>query len=155
MQEKNGSICCPPEERASRQPSGEQRQKPGATGEGEYFHVVLRDKNQFSEFRSQDVGDAGHTTRVAGKRNNGTWDTLKWLIKKTDAHIDRQGYLRADREKEQHILSQLGSVPRHKNADIFQAKPRKNIPEKDKPTSDQKKARMKNIEKAQQARRSS
>jgi hypothetical protein len=140
------------EERSSRQPKGRQRKKPGTTGEGEYFHVVVRDKNQFEDFRSQDVGDSGHSIRVAGKRKNGSWDTQKWLIKKTDAHIDRQGYLRADREKEQKVLSQLGSVPRHTGEDIFKSSPRKNVPEKNKPTAAQKKARAENIKKAQQSR---
>ena len=42
----------------------------------------------------------------------------------------------------------------HVKADMFEAKPRPNVPEKDKPTEAQKKARKENIKKAQKARHS-
>lgn len=141
-----------PQQRAKRQPEGRQRQKPGMSGEGDYYHVEVRSKNQFQTFRTQDVGDAGHSQRVAGKRSSGSWATQKWLISKNDAHVDEQGYLRADRKEEQEILEQLGSVPRHFKGDHFKASPRPNVAEKDKPTAAQKKARKENIKKAQRAR---
>ncbi len=55
-------------QRSLAQPKGRQRKKPGATGEGEYYHVVLRPKEGFVTFRTQDVGRKGHTLRVAGKK---------------------------------------------------------------------------------------
>ena len=51
------------------------------------------------------------------------------------------------------ILSQLGSIPKIIKGDIFKAKPRKNIPKRLKPTPAMKKARKRNIRKAQAARR--
>lgn len=141
------------EERAKRQPEGRQRSKPATKGEGDYYHVVVRDKYPFEEFRTQDVGSEGHTLRVAGKRENGSWDTVKWLINKKDAHVNGAGYLHSNRKKTEEVLNSLGSVPRHVKGDIFRAKPRESIPEKDKPTPAQKQARQENIQKAQQAKK--
>lgn len=58
----------------------------------------------------------------------------------------------ADTAEAREALEQLGSKPEHVKADIFAAKDRPNIPEKEKPTSAQQHARMENIKKAQEAR---
>jgi hypothetical protein len=50
-------------------------------------------------------------------------------------------------------LEQLGSEPIHVKGDIFEAKPRPNIPEAEKPTTAQRSAQMCNIKKAQAALR--
>lgn len=142
------------EERSSKQPKGRRRQKPGTTGHGEYYHVIVRPKNAFKVFRTHDVGSTGHTKRVAGQLPTGNWETQKWLIPKEDAYVNRSGYLKSDREKTQEILNQLQRIPRHSRGDVFVAKPRKKTPEKDKPTTAQKRARKKNIQKAQEAKRS-
>lgn len=34
-----------------------QRMKPGTTGEGDYYHVIVRPKEEFEKFRTQDVGN--------------------------------------------------------------------------------------------------
>ena len=57
--------------RARRQPEGRKRKKPGSTGEGDYYHVTVRPKEQFSSFRTQDVGRKGHSQRLAGRRSSG------------------------------------------------------------------------------------
>lgn len=137
------------EERARAQPEGREREAPGA-GEGDYYRVVVRDKDQFQTFRTHDVGDPGHVQRLAGKRESGSWDTQAWLILKEDAHVEN-GRLVADTEDVQKVLDELESTPRHTSGDRFEAEPRRNVPEKDKPTKAQQKARQKNIRKAQQA----
>jgi len=109
------------QERSSRQPTGQHRTKPGRKGEGDYFHVVVRDKNQFEKFRTQDVGHNGHSLRVAGQRPNGNWQTVKWLIAKSDATIVN-GYLHGTRDKTRKLLSQFHYVPRHVTGDIFRTK---------------------------------
>ena len=48
-----------PRQRALVQPEGRKRAKPGTTGEGEYFHIILRPKDEFTTFRYQDVGEKG------------------------------------------------------------------------------------------------
>jgi len=66
----------------------QRRAKPGGRGTGRYFHIALRPAREFVRFRIQDVGRRGGVQRLAGQRTNGTWDTQKWLIEKTDAHVE-------------------------------------------------------------------
>ena len=127
------------------------RKKPGSTGEGDYYHVEVRPRSDFVTFRTQDVGDPGHIQRVAGKRETGSWATVKWLIGKEDAHVSGDSLV-GDTKDAKDVIKQLGSKPVHKKGDLFEAKPRKNIPEKSKPTAAQKRAQSKNIKKAQAAR---
>lgn len=108
----------------AQQPNTPQRSKPGSKGKGQYYHVRIRDKNEFVTFRTHDVGRKGHSQRVAGKRRSGSWATQKWLISKEDAYIDDKGYLRSNNDKTKKILKRLGTIPKHKRGDIFVAKPR-------------------------------
>jgi hypothetical protein len=77
-------------ERALAQPEGKKRAKPGTKGEGDYFRIVVRTKDEFATFRTQDVGEKGHILRLAGKRSRGSWDTQAWLISKDDAQQARR-----------------------------------------------------------------
>jgi hypothetical protein len=120
-------------------------------GHGEFYRVTVRPKGEFVTFRTQDVGDPGHIERVAGKRSSGSWDTQAWLISKGDAHVER-GKLVPDTTDARKVLADIGSKPVHVKGDIFAAKPRQNVAEKDKPTAAQKRARRENIAKAQAAR---
>jgi hypothetical protein len=51
------------------------------------------------------------------------------------------------------VIEALGPKPKHVKGDIFEAIDRPNIPENKKPTKAQQTARLENIKKAQQARR--
>ena len=135
---------------ARAQPKGRSRKKPGSTGGGDYYHVEVRPKGEFVTFRTQDVGRKGHVQRVAGKRRSGTWDDQKWLISKSDAHV-KNGRLVADTSAVAAVLKAIGPA-RHLHADRFSGHPRYNVPEKDKPTLAQKRARQANIRKAQAKR---
>lgn len=141
-----------PRARAIAQPEGHRRSKPGASGHGDFFHVEVRPKREFQLFRTQDVGRRGGIERVSGRRSNGSWDTQKWLISKEHAHLEG-GRLIADSPDARGLMKQLGSAPRHIGGDRFRAKPRRNVPEADKPTAAQKSAWARNIRKAQAARR--
>jgi len=132
--------------------SGRGRKKPGTTGEGNYYHVEVRPKDEFTAFRTQDVGDRGHLQRVAGKRSSGSWATVKWLIGKEDAHVEG-GKLVGDTKEAKDLIKDLGTEPVHKSGDRFEAKDRRNVPERAKPTAAQTRARRQNIKKAQAARR--
>ena len=107
---------------ARAQPEGRKRIKPGTGGEGDYYHVEVRPKEDFVTFRTQDVGDPGHIQRVAGQRQNGSWDTVKWLIGKEDAHVE-SGKLIPDTEDARQLLADLGSEPVHVQGDVFEAEP--------------------------------
>jgi hypothetical protein len=128
------------------------RAKPGARGSGVFFHIEVRPKRQFETFRNQDVGRRGGIERVAGRRASGSWDTQKWLIGKQHAHVEC-GKLVPDTADARRALAMLGSRPVHLGGDRFRAKPRPDVPEYAKPTPAQRRARTRNIRKAQAARR--
>lgn len=135
--------------RSRAQPEGN-RAKPGTSGSGDYYHIEVRPRSQFTTFRTHDIGDPGGIQRVAGKRSSGSWDTQKWLIGKRHAHVE-EGRLVADSREARTVLRNLGSQVKHLRADRFKAKPRPDVPERKKPTEAQKKARRRNIRKAQAA----
>jgi hypothetical protein len=139
------------EQHARAQPQSRGRRKPGTTGEGEYYHITVRSKEQFVMFQNQDVGGPGHIERVAGKRSSGSWDTQAWLIGKEDAHVE-DGKLVPDTQGARDVLAELGSEPRQVKGDVFEAEPRPNVPEQAKPTPAQRRAQSTNIKKAQAAR---
>ena len=92
----------------------------------------------------------GGIERVAGRRANGSWDTQKWLIGKSEAH--RAGKrLAPDTAAARKVLGQLGSLPRHLGGDRFIAQPRRKIPAAEKPTPAMRRAQAANIKKAQAA----
>ena len=134
------------------QSTGRTRKKPGTTGKGNYYHIDVRPKGEFTTFRTQDVGDPGHLQRVAGRRSSGSWSTAAWLISKEDAHVEG-GRLVGDTKEARDLLKELGSPPAHLTGDRFEAKDRRNVPERAKPTAAQTRARRQNIEKAQSTRR--
>ena len=140
------------ERRSSRsQSNGGERQKPGSGGTGKYYHVEVREGGDFETFRTQDVGDPGHLQRVSGKRASGSWTTVKWLIGKEDAHVE-DGKLVGDTQDARDLIRKLRSKPVQIRGDRFEAKPRRNVPERSKPTAAQTRARRQNIRKAQATR---
>ena len=136
------------------QSQGSRRQKPGSGGQGKYYHVEVRDGGDFETFRTQDVGDPGHLQRVSGKRASGSWATVKWLIGKEDAHVE-DGKLVGDTKDAKDLLKKLRSKPVQIRGDRFESKPRRNVPERSKPTAAQTRARRQNVKKAQTARETS
>jgi hypothetical protein len=126
------------------------RAKPGAKGTGEFFHIQVRPRGEFVTFRNHDVGGHGGIERVAAQRTNGSWDTQKWLIGKSEAH--RLGKaLVPDSLAAEKVLALLGSAPRHLGGDRFIARPRRDVPEAEKPTPAMRRAQLTNIKKAQAA----
>lgn len=128
------------------------RTKPGARGTGAFFHIQVRPRTAFVSFRNQDVGGRGGIERIAGRRATGSWDTQKWLVGKTEAHRDGKALV-PDSLAAEKVLAQLGSAPRHLGGDRFIARPRRDVPEADKPTPAMRRAQLANIKKAQAALR--
>jgi hypothetical protein len=126
------------------------RAKPGSRGGGRFFHIEVRPSAQFIAFRVQDVGTVGGIERVAGRRASGSWATAKWLIEKTHAHTE-DGRLVPDSPEAKKLLKSLGSAPVHVGGDRFRAKPRRDIPEDEKPTAAMRNAQRANIKRAQAA----
>lgn len=134
--------------RASSSPR--KRAKPGSRGGGRFFHIEVRPSAQFVAFRVQDVGSRGGVERVAGRRATGSWDTAKWLVEKTHAHVE-DGRLVPDSAEAKKLFKSLGSALVHVDGDRFRAKPRRDIPEDEKPTPAMRRAQLVNIKKAQAA----
>ncbi len=111
----------PPEKPAEAHQKG--REKPGATGEGEFYHIEVRPKQEFTSFRTHDVGEKGGIERVAGQREDGSWDDQKWLISKEMAHVEN-GKLIPDTTDAGEVLNALGSQPVQVEGDRFKAEPR-------------------------------
>ncbi len=128
------------------------RAKPGAKGGGRFFHIEVRPAKEFVAFRVQALGEPDGIERVAGRRADGSWDTAKWLIGKTHAHVE-DGRLVPDSDGARKMFKSLGSAPVHISGDRFKAKPRRNIPESEKPTPAMRRAQLANIKKAQAAQR--
>lgn len=137
--------------RAFAQPQGRGRKKPGAGG-GKYFRIELRPTERFSSYRTQDVGRKGHTKRLAGHRSSGSWTTKSWLVSKKDAHMTGKGRLVIDSKTTRKVLGGIRGPIQHIKADVFKARPRKNVPERLKPTHAMRVAQKRNIKKAQRAR---
>ena len=126
-------------QRALAQPNGRKRAKPGSTGEGNYYRIEIREKSQFSSFRTQDVGERGGIQRIAGHRPSGSWDTQAWLIEKPLANIVGDT-LKTGPKVVQEVFNSLGSRQNLVKEEIFQARQEQNVPKKDKPTVAMKKA---------------
>lgn len=86
-------------------------------GTGEYYHIILNDKNDFVTFRYHDVGDPGKILRLAGKKENGAWADHAWLIDKKMAHVEK-GYLVADDKEAKELLENIGPA-KQKSGDEF------------------------------------
>lgn len=129
------------------------RKKPGTTGRGKNYRIVVRPKNQFTSFRTQDVGRPGGLQRIAGRRSSGSWATVAWLIEKSMAHVTESQQLVITDTGAQSVMKNIRGPITHVTGDIFKAYPRKNVAEKDKPTAAQQRARLQNIKKAQDKRR--
>lgn len=126
------------------------RAKPGSGGGGRFFHIEVRPSAQFVAFRVQDVGTPGGVERVAARRASGSWDTAKWLVEKSHAHVE-DGRLVPDSAEAKKLFESLGSEPVQIDGDRFHAKPRRDIPEDEKPTPAMRRAQLANIKKAQAA----
>ena len=141
-----------PRQHSLAQPQGPGRKKPGSTGKGKFFRIEVRPKTQFISFKTHDVGAAGKLERVTGRRPSGSWATVAWLIGKDAAHVTDTHELVITDQSARTVLKSIQEPLLYVRGDIFKARPRKNIAEKDKPTPAQKRARVQNIKKAQEAR---
>jgi hypothetical protein len=139
-------------QRTRAQPQGRSRKKPGTTGKGKFYRIMVRPKGDFTSFRVQDVGEKGGLERLAGRRSSGSWDTVSWLVSKKDASV-KNGHLMITGVKAQSVLKNLSGHIYHVEGDVFRAHPRKNVPESAKPTAAMRRAQRANIKKAQTARR--
>src|SRR5258707_7318223 len=87
------------------------RAKPGTRGGGQFFRIEVAPARRFVAFRYHDVGKKGGVERIAGQRQDGTWETAGWLISKTMAHVER-GRLVPGTKAARKSFAPLGGGPR-------------------------------------------
>lgn len=90
-------------------------------GRGMFYRIEVRPDGEFKTFRTHDVGESGHVERLAGKRADGTWDTVTWLVNKSDAHISSNDELVIDDPKARTVLKQIRGKILHKKGNVFEA----------------------------------
>jgi hypothetical protein len=136
---------------ARAQPEGRGRKRPGTGGGGQFFRIEVRPGTRFARYRVQTLGRPGHTKRLAGRTAKGGWATKSWLVAKGDAHVKGKTLVIDDARAKQAIKKGVRGPIRHYKGDIFRAKPRRDVPETEKPTPAMRRAQRRNIKKAQRA----
>jgi hypothetical protein len=138
-----------PRAHARRQPSGRGRAKPGDPRR----RSVLSRRGPAAA-RVPDLPHAGH--RQEGRHRACRRQALERVlghaeISKEHAHRVRRRLV-PDTADARKVLKILGAPPRHVGGDRFKAKDRPDVPERKKPTPAMRRARTRNILKAQAAR---
>jgi hypothetical protein len=95
----------------------------GKEGCGDYFYLEVRPRTQYKFFRFHDVGEPGHIQRLAGQKDDGSWEDQGWIISKRDAHMEHH-FLKADSKNAEEILEIYGPA-HHVEADVFIGHPHK------------------------------
>jgi hypothetical protein len=108
----------------------------GITSHDEYYRIIVRPKEQFTIFRTQDIGKPGALQRLAGKCSGGTWATQAWLVNKGSAHVEGKKLV-ADNKDVQDLIRQLGSQPVLEKDDIFSTKSSSTIIRTNKPAMEE------------------
>ena len=132
-------------------PRQKTRQKSRSAGAGEYYHIEVLPRTDFVNFQTQAVG-RGRIQRVAGQRSSGYWSTVKWMIDKSDAHV-QDNKLVPDTPAARNVMEQLGSEPVRMLGDWFKARPRPSFHTERKPTRSSTPARRGNTKSSQAGRR--
>jgi len=95
----------------------------GAKKQSGFFYIEVRPKDEYKTFRTRDAGEQDGIERVVGQREDGSWDTVKWLVSKEMAHVEN-GRLVADHLGAKELFNRLDSEPRHIEDNRFEAKDR-------------------------------
>jgi hypothetical protein len=135
--------------RATTRKQGRARKRPGTGGAGKFFRIEVRPGARFARYRVQNLGRPGHTKRLAGQTAGGSWATKSWLVAKSDAHKKGRTLVIDDARTKSAIAKGTRGPIRHFKGDIFRAKPRRDVPEREKPTPAMRRAQRRNIKKAQ------
>ena len=90
-----------------------------------FFRIEVRPKKGFVVFRKDSVGKKDGLMRVSGKREDGKWVTVRWLVNKKDAHVDGDRNLIVDDPRVRALLKNIRGQIVHVKGDVYVAKPRR------------------------------
>lgn len=88
-----------------------------------FYYIEVRSKEKYKTFRTRDAGEKDGIERVIGQREDGIWETVKWLLNKEMAHVEN-GRLVADHPNAKELFDCLDSAPIYVEGNRFKAKDR-------------------------------
>lgn len=89
--------------------------------QGGFYYIEVRPKAVYKNFRAHCTDEKDGIERVAGQREDGTWETVTWLVSKEMAHIEN-GRLVADHPNAKELFDKLGAEPKQIEDNRFEAK---------------------------------
>ena len=93
----------------------------GSKKQDEFYHIEVKSQQEFKRFRTQIVGQISGIERVGGQHEDGSWETVKWLVSKEMAHIEN-GILVADQTEVKELFEMLGAAPNTSSIIVSQRK---------------------------------
>lgn len=95
-----------------------------AKKQGEFYYIEIRPIAEYKTFRTlKNTGEKDGIERVGGQREDGSWETVKWLVNKVMAHVEK-GKLVADHSDAKELFDKLDAEPKHIEGNRFEAKDR-------------------------------
>lgn len=95
-----------------------------AEKQGGFYYIEVKPIAEYKTFRTlRNTSEKDGIERVGGQREDGSWDTVKWLVNKEMAHVEN-GKLVADDPAVKELFDRLGSKPKQIEGVRFRAKDR-------------------------------
>jgi hypothetical protein len=87
-----------------------------------FYYIEVRPTAEYKTFRAQEIRGKDGIERGGGQRADGAWETVKWLVGKQLAHVEKDGTLVADHPDAKELFDQLSSPPKRIRGDRFEAR---------------------------------
>lgn len=98
---------------------------PKKTPEDRFFRIEVRPRKGFTSFQKRYVGKKDGLVRVSGKRPDGRWVTVRWLVNKKDAHVNGGRQLILDDPRVRTVLKNIRGRIVHVKGDVYVARPQR------------------------------
>ena len=87
------------------------------------YYIEVRPIAEYKNFRMHEVSGKNGIERVGGQREDGSWETVKWLVSGEMAHVEN-GRLVADHAEARELFAELDSEPELIEGNRFKTKER-------------------------------
>lgn len=92
-----------------------------AKNQVDFYYIEVRSKENYKTFRTHAAAGEEGIERVSGQREDGSWDTVKWLVSKEMAHVEGDTLI-ADHPAAKELFDKLGAAPKLIENNHFEAK---------------------------------